>query len=74
MLKRDEVNNPNSCLNKAADDEPVFVLRAGDELAADVVRDWAARAAAAGAPEDKVEGALAEARAMEAWPTRKLPD
>lgn len=40
-LKRDEIANPNSCLNKAADDEPIFVLRANDPVAASIVRAWA---------------------------------
>lgn len=42
MLKRDEIADPNSCLNKAADDEPIFVLRANDPKAANAVRNWAA--------------------------------
>jgi hypothetical protein len=41
MLKRDELANPKSCLNQAADDEPIFTLRANDELAASIVRSWA---------------------------------
>lgn len=41
MLKRDELTNPESCLNKAADNEPVFVLRANDENAAPAVAAWA---------------------------------
>jgi hypothetical protein len=40
-LKRDELTNPNGCLNKAADDEPIFVLRANDVIAANIVRRWA---------------------------------
>lgn len=41
MLKRDELTNPESCLNRAADDEPLFVLRANDENAAPSVAAWA---------------------------------
>ena len=41
MIKRDEIANPNSCLNKAADDEPLFVFRANDPLAPELVRFWA---------------------------------
>lgn len=37
MIKRDEVSNPNSCLNRAKDDEMVFVLLARDEAAAHMV-------------------------------------
>ncbi|MDZ7735921.1 MAG: hypothetical protein U5P41_07330 [Gammaproteobacteria bacterium] len=35
--KSEAINNPGSCLNKAAADEPVFVLRAKDPLAAAIV-------------------------------------
>jgi len=41
MIKRDEITNPDSCLNRAADDEPIFVLRAHDKTAPHVVRAWA---------------------------------
>jgi hypothetical protein len=40
MTKSEEISNPNSCLNKAAGDELVFVLRAKDSCAADTVRAW----------------------------------
>lgn len=40
MIKRDEIANPNSCINKAADDEPIFVLRAHDPVAPEIVREW----------------------------------
>lgn len=43
MKKFDEIQKSTSCLNKASLDEPVFVLRAHDELASDVVRSWAMR-------------------------------
>lgn len=39
--KREELANPNGCLNKAADDEPIFVLRANDPVASSIVRAWA---------------------------------
>ena len=45
MRKRDELANPNSCFNKAADDEPIFVLRANDRLAPAAVFEWARWAA-----------------------------
>ena len=41
MIKSAELAGP-SCLTRATDDEPLFVLRANDELAPDVVRKWAA--------------------------------
>lgn len=42
MLKRDELKGP-SCLTSAADDEPIFVLKSTDELAPEIVREWASR-------------------------------
>lgn len=41
MLKRDELANPKSCLNKADEAEPLFVLRANDESAPACVAAWA---------------------------------
>ena len=64
----------DSCLQKVGPDEPIFVLRAQDELAASLVRLWAGRARAAGAPAEKVDEAYACADAMDAWPTHKVPD
>jgi hypothetical protein len=40
MIKRDEIKGP-SCLTNAADDEPIFVLRANDEIAPALVLKWA---------------------------------
>lgn len=70
-LKRDEIANPNSCLNKAADDEPIFVLRANDPIAAAVVRTWAERYVA-----DKIDyntdGILTGAQLLKAQEARGL--
>lgn len=41
MIKEQEILNPNSCLNRAANGEPLFVLRANDETASDLVTVWA---------------------------------
>lgn len=71
---REELENPNSCLNKAADDEPIFVLRAQDLIAPGRVREWAGTAKASGVRKEKVDEALAVADAMEAWPKRRMPD
>jgi len=43
MRKRDELADPTSCLNRARDDEFVFVLLDRDDAALDTVRDWIAR-------------------------------
>lgn len=72
MIKRDELIN--GCIAKAADDEPVFVLRATDKLAPGLIRQWAAQAHALGMSWAKAGEALKLADMMEAWPERKLPD
>lgn len=40
MLKRDELSDPNSCLNKARNDELVFVLLERDVAAPATIRAW----------------------------------
>jgi hypothetical protein len=76
MYKSEELKNPNSCLNKATDDEPLFVLRANDELAPSIVRTWAvmyhkAKAEQTGgiteAQRAKYDEAMALASMMEQW-------
>jgi hypothetical protein len=42
MRKRDELADPNSCLNKAADNEWLFVLLGRDQASAATVRFWVA--------------------------------
>lgn len=42
MKKRDELNDPNSCLSKAADDEILFVLLERDNAAPVAIRAWIA--------------------------------
>jgi hypothetical protein len=39
--KPEEILNPRSCWNKAAEDEPLFVLRANDANAPQTVMTWA---------------------------------
>jgi hypothetical protein len=64
----------STALSRAGDDEPIFVLRAQDVLAPDLVRGWAERAERAGCAAAKVTEARAIADAMERWPGRRLPD
>lgn len=62
---------------KADVDEPLFVLRAQDKLAPEVVREWAYRAHVSGAPIEKVREARHIADQMEEWQVenrRKVPD
>jgi hypothetical protein len=42
MLKRDELEDSNSCLSKAADSERLFVLLARDPAAPAAIRAWVA--------------------------------
>lgn len=61
-------------MNKAASDEPLFILRAKDPLAAQTVRLWAAMAA--GHPThdgEKVSSAMAVAECMAEWRQRNVP-
>ena len=73
MLKHYELSSPKSCLNKARTDEPVFVLRAKDPVAAMTIRHWATMS------EDlqgkaKLQDALALADAMETWRKQNCPE
>ena len=66
-----------SCYDKAAPNEPIFVLRAQDQYAADVVRYWAFLVAGKRSmidPPGKVGEALNCAAQMDAWPVKKIPD
>lgn len=42
MIKRDEIEDTNSCLNKAQDGERLFVLLARDPAAPVAIRAWIA--------------------------------
>jgi hypothetical protein len=71
-MKHTKAGNP--CIEKAREDEPIFVLRGQDNLAPALVRLWASRARALGCSSEKVQDAIECADAMEAYPTRKDPD
>lgn len=70
--KREELKN--GCFAKAADDEPIFVLRAQDMLAPALVRQWAVQAEERGCPAAKIAEARALADKMDNWAKRKNPD
>jgi hypothetical protein len=66
-----------SCLAKVGPDEPIFVLRAQDQLAPGIVREWATRAIDAGVKPEKVLEAYKMADAMTLWQGdhgAKVPD
>lgn len=64
------------CLQKAADDEPIFVLRAQDKTAPAIIRKWVKMQQIHNPNPSpaKLNSALALALEMESWHTRKYPD
>ncbi|HZF19463.1 MAG TPA: hypothetical protein VE008_07130 [Burkholderiales bacterium] len=72
-IKRDEIADPNSCLNRATDEEPIFVLRGKDPLFAKIVEEWAARALLAGLHDDKVRAAFRFAQFARGWRKEHFP-
>lgn len=70
--------NSDSCLQKVADDEPIFVLRAKDSLAPEIVREWVKLARLCGkTPPEKLAEAEELAVKMEKWGEQhesRLPD
>jgi hypothetical protein len=67
----------DTCLQKAGESEPIFVLRAQDQFAPIIVRRWANMAHEAGVPRDKVAEAHRCADAMLEWQEQhgaKRPD
>lgn len=73
-IEREKAARGEGCLGKAHDDEPVFILRAQDSLAADLVELWSIRANSVGCTWDKVREAKELAEEMRNWHTRKNPD
>jgi hypothetical protein len=77
---RDATTRGEGPLAKAADDEPVFLLRAQDCHAADLVEKWAIWVSSAiphiegSAMTHKVTEAMLIADQMRRWPVRKNPD
>lgn len=66
--KAEALANPASCINKAAENEPVFILRAKDPLAASIVRHWGNKALEFRLHEpEKARAAFDVADAMDAW-------
>jgi len=61
-------------IQRFPENEPVFVLRAQDCLASEMIEKWALRARAMNVNNDKVTDALACAEEMLQWPIRKIPD
>ena len=70
MIKREEIREPTSCLNRAEDDEPLFVLRAKDICGAETVMFWCSLRLSAGKNQDgddQIVDALRIVKAMTEW-------
>ena len=75
MRKQQEIENPESCLNRAEDDEPLFVIRAKDKVSASAVRTWAEWAQMTGVHEpEKIQEARDIAEDMENWRRENYPE
>lgn len=74
MTKKEMIEDPNSCFNKAADNEPLFVLRAQDIFAPMFVKKWAETLSSMRLGEKKIAGAWRVVEEMLRWPNRKIPD
>jgi hypothetical protein len=72
MLKKHELATPTSCLNKAAPDEMVFVLRGKDPHAPQAIRLWADMSEGEQEP-GKLAEARAAADAMDKWRIANQP-
>ena len=67
----------NRCLENAGDDEPLFVIRAKDDIGPRIVEFWADELEANGGSEEKAREARDIAAQMQAYQERygsKLPD
>lgn len=60
MIKRDEIENTESCLNKARADERLFVLLARDPAAPVAIRAWVAERVRLG-KNTPIDGQIVEA-------------
>ena len=67
----DRIQDPE---NKIPEDEPVFLLRAQDQIAAEVVRYWEKLHIARGGNFDIAKSALKLADLMDDWPKHKSAD
>ncbi len=74
MRKFDEITQQNSCLNRAAPDEPLFVLLGRDPAAPSIIRAWVGerlRLGKNGPGDEQVVEAESAAQAMEEWAMKR---
>lgn len=77
--KFDEIHDQDSVLSHAADDEPLFILRASDRTAIHVVNTWITIAEFADIPKKKINDAIRLRDMMLNWQSinpqkLKMPD
>jgi hypothetical protein len=70
--KREERDDPESCFNKAADDEETFVLRGQDETMPETIAFWIMQNVST-APEEKLRRAFETMMAARKQ-SAKMPD
>ena len=68
--RKENEADPQSCLNRAEPDEPIFVLRSTDEIAPILVEIWASLRALRPDARGKVQDARDVAAAMRSWKRR----
>jgi len=71
---RDDYNRIQDPAGLIPAEEPVFLLRAQDQHAADTLRYYAQQIYEAGGSSDIYYATLAQADAMDDWPNHKAPD
>lgn len=71
---RKDYNRIQDPENKIPEDEPVFLLRAQDQVAAEVVRIWVVLHLARGGDETIAVLAQRQAELMDEWPKHKPAD
>jgi hypothetical protein len=64
---REDYNRIQDPAGLIPDDEPVFLLRAKDKTAPNIVREWARQHRQNGGAWDVCENAIGQAARMEAW-------
>lgn len=71
---REDYNRIQDPDNKIPADEPVFLLRGQDAIAPLALRLYALKCLLSGVDEDIVIATLQQAKRMNEWPKKKLPD
>ncbi len=71
---RKDYNRIQDPENKIPEDEPVFILRAQDQVAAETVRFWVKRHLERNGSQDIADLALEHSHKMDNWPIKKRAD